>query len=493
MAITQKPVYTNLRWGRSPLTEDDAISSFLAVGASGSGKSLVLRCLMQSVLSDVGKGNGTHALVYDPKNDAMSILSSFVDRSCIKLFNPLDARCVCWHTSRDIASPLECNQLAWALVPQNDRSDDFFQRATRSLIRNVAMSFNLSGFDWTLADLLRAVRSNDTCKQILLRHPETEHIVQRYLLEPKLSSDISASVESVCGEYEPLAACFEKAMEKVSIKDCIDKEMVAVLGSYEASREAIQRLNVVLSSIYTFRVLSLPEYTKNRYWQFYDELGEAGPLRHLSSFAKLARSKGGRLVIAFQAIAGLQQSRLFGREGTEDMLSNFGNRFIGRVEDPTTAKWLSDYIGEQDVEQVSRTTSHGKQGSSSVTRSKQNQRTLLPSEFMGISHCGPHTGLTGIFKLRSTDAYWDHIDPQKLFSEMILPKAGDVPGFIECALGNQYLRPWGEEQNRLFLGVTPPDRGKRLKTCHVQTENDELDNDRKIDNETDIDLTDFHP
>lgn len=493
MAINQKTTYTNLRWGRSPLKEDDAVSSFLAVGASGSGKTLVLRCLMQSVLADIGSGKGTHALVYDPKNDAMAILSTFVDRSRIKLFNPLDQRCVGWATSRDIASPLECNQLAWALVPQFDRGDDFFQRATRSIIRNVAMSFNLSKVDWTLADLLRAMRDNDTCKEILLRHVETAHIVKRYLLDPKLSSDISASIESVCGEYEPLAACFEKAAEMCSIKECIAQESVVVLGSYETSREAIQRLNVVLSSIYTYRVLSLPEYTNNRYWQFYDELGEAGPLKHLSSFAKLARSKGGRLVVAFQALAGLQQHRLFGREGTEDMLSNFGNRFIGRVEDPTTAKWLSDYIGEQDTEQVSRTRSSGQGSSSSETRSKVNQRTLLPSEFMSIPHCGPRSGLTALFKLRSTDAYWDHIDAQKLFGEMLLPEAGDVSGFIERDVDDQYLQPWNSEQERKFLPSETLEIGEKKRQSVNRSETKAIKRDIEMDNEPDIDLTGFHP
>jgi Type IV secretion-system coupling protein DNA-binding domain len=234
----------------------------MAVGAAGSGKSLILRCLMQSVLCDVGNGNGTHGLVYDPKNDAMSILHAFVNPDCIKLFNPLDARCVCWDTAKDIASPLECNQLAWALVPKLDQ-DSFFERAIRSIIRYTAMSFNLSKLPWTFADLLRALRDKETYAKILSRHPQTAHIVNRFLNDPKLSSDIDATLESVCGEFEPLAACFEKGSEKVSIKDCIQNESVIILGNYETCRESFQRLNLVLSSIYTHRVLSLPDYTPN--------------------------------------------------------------------------------------------------------------------------------------------------------------------------------------------------------------------------------------
>ena len=492
MAIIQKPVYTKLRWGRSPLTENDETSSFLAVGASGSGKTVIVRSLMQTVLSDVGDGNGTHALVFDPKNDAMSILATFVDLSRVKLFNPLDSRCVNWDTAKDIRSPLECNQLAWALVPRLDQ-DSFFERAVRSIIRNSAMSFNLSKLPWTLADLLRTLRDKETYARILLRHPQTAHIVRRFLTDPKLSSDIDATLESICGEFEPLAACFERATEKVSIKDCIENEAVAVIGNYETCRESIQRLNLVLTSIYTHRVLSLPDYSPNRYWQFYDEVSEAGPLKHLSSFSKLARSKGGRLILTFQSLAGLQNTRLFGREGTEDMLSNFGNRFIGRVEDPTTAKWLSDYIGEQDVEQISRTSSFGKGASSSETRSRQNQRTLLPSEFMSIPHAGRQSGITGLFKLRSTVAYWDHIDGTKLFDDLLLPKAEAVSGFIERESEDQYLMPWSPEQERLFapeLGQSLK-KDKKISQQHGKTIGDALD--IELDSDPDIDLTDFRP
>ncbi len=491
MATPQKPIYTNLRWGRSPLTEEDIDTSFLAVGASGSGKTLVIRTLMQTVLSDVGKGNGTHALVYDPKNDAMSILSAFVDRSRIKLFNPNDQRCVCWNTALDIESPLDCEHLAAALVPQKSRGNDFFDSATKAIIRNIAMSFNLSRLDWTLADLLRAVRSKEARKRILMRHPETEYIVETYLSEQRLEGEITASIDAVCGKFVPLASSYEKAKEKFSIRECMEEEMVAVLGIYERSRESIQALNSVLSSVYTQRVLDMPEYTKNRYWQFYDELGEAGPLTHLASFSKLARSKGGRLVISFQSLAGLQKETLYGREGAEDLLSNFGNRFIGRVEDPTTARWLSDYVGEQDVEQVSRTTSYGKGNSSSTTRSKQNQRTLLPSEFMLIPACSMKSGLTGLFKLRSTVPYWDHIDGPKLFGQTILPPAQGVTGFINREIADQYLRPWSALQARQFAPEVHIDVEKSNKFSQQHDETEELQVDFITDIGPDIDLTEF--
>ncbi|MGV2342203.1 MAG UNVERIFIED_CONTAM: type IV secretion system DNA-binding domain-containing protein [Planctomycetaceae bacterium] len=47
---------------------------FLAVGTTGSGKTVVMRLLMQSVLPEIGSGNDVRAVIYDAKQDMMSIL-----------------------------------------------------------------------------------------------------------------------------------------------------------------------------------------------------------------------------------------------------------------------------------------------------------------------------------------------------------------------------------------------------------------------------------
>ena len=63
------------QFGLFELTDEDMGGHTLALGSTGSGKSLILRILMQSVLQVVGQGLGYRALVYDAKQDAIPIIS----------------------------------------------------------------------------------------------------------------------------------------------------------------------------------------------------------------------------------------------------------------------------------------------------------------------------------------------------------------------------------------------------------------------------------
>lgn len=488
----QAKVLTNLKWGRSPLSEDDKSGHFLAVGATGSGKTLILRTLLQSALSEVGKGKGVHGLVYDAKLDMMPILSSFVDRRLIKNFNPFDERGVAWKIHLDIDTPVKALQLTYNLVPErHSHSESFFENAVREHIWAVIVSFNLSGTEWTFADLFRVLSNVRLLKRVIRRHPQTEFVYSMYLTEPKLSKDIIASIAACCARYRQIAACWEHAKESISIRECIENEYVAILGNYEIARIAMQRINCVLSNCYTDQVLFLPEYNGNTFWVVFDELSEAGYMPHLIPFVKKSRSKGGVLLIAFQALPGLQSDRMYSQHGTDDLLGNISNRFIARIEDTTSARWLSDYIGEQDAEQISRTHSFGK-GGSSETRSKANQKTILPSEFMSIPHCGPRAGLTGLFKLRSTDAFWDRLDANKLFNEVLLPAAKDVPAFIERPSAHQHLEPWTPEEIERYAPM--PKRDRRRDGHEKPRENnldDELRPPERDINDDDIDLSNF--
>ena len=382
---TKKIVSTAMKWGTVLLGEEDAESHFVAIGSTGSGKTIVLRLLMQSVLPSVGQGHGQRALIYDAKQDLLPILSAFVNRNCIKTFHPYDARGVSWHIADDVQDSATAMQLVFTLVPESGAdSNPFFRNAARHIAWGVVVSFILSKLDWSFADLLRALRSQKLCKRVLRRHPHTEFLVSQYMREPKLASDIFATIAASMMLYEPVASSWEHASERLSIRDCIQKELVVVLGNAEVSRVATERINCVLCKLWSDQVLAQQEYSTNTYWGFFDEISEAGPLLHLASFAKKARSKGGRLCIAFQSIAGLQNPKNFGQFLTDDLMANFANRFIARLECPLTANYVSNFIGEQEIEQKSRTSSSGSKASNSVTYSNfgaRNWSQVVPTKF----------------------------------------------------------------------------------------------------------------
>ncbi|MCI0538823.1 MAG: type IV secretion system DNA-binding domain-containing protein [Verrucomicrobiales bacterium] len=91
--------------GRHLFPSHVATNHFAFVGTTGSGKTLLQRLLMQSALTTVGHGHGHRAVVYDAKQDTLSILSGMRIGCPVHVLNPLDARSVAWDMAADVESP----------------------------------------------------------------------------------------------------------------------------------------------------------------------------------------------------------------------------------------------------------------------------------------------------------------------------------------------------------------------------------------------------
>src|SRR5262249_45346873 len=64
-----------LRIGRQLFPSQIAARHLAFVGTTGSGKTLLQRLLMQSALSQIGRGSSHRALLYDAKQDTLTILA----------------------------------------------------------------------------------------------------------------------------------------------------------------------------------------------------------------------------------------------------------------------------------------------------------------------------------------------------------------------------------------------------------------------------------
>jgi energy-coupling factor transporter ATP-binding protein EcfA2 len=179
-----------LNWGGLQIPSKIADKHFCIVGASGSGKTMLLRLLMQSAFPRIGAVEKTkdfsstnevetekpswekpsweepsweepsweepsweepsweetsseepssvdiplsdnkvkhRALVYDAKKDILSILHGMEDVKCpIVTLNPLDKRCAAWNMAEDIKDPGSAQQIALLLIPENSNASQPF-------------------------------------------------------------------------------------------------------------------------------------------------------------------------------------------------------------------------------------------------------------------------------------------------------------------------------------------------------------------------------
>jgi type IV secretory pathway TraG/TraD family ATPase VirD4 len=471
-------------WGGLEIPSSEALNHFLAIGTTGSGKTTVLRLLMQSTLPYVGSGKGLRALVYDAKQDMLPVLSSFCQRSLINTLNPFDIRGVAWDMCRDITEPRIAVEFVFLLFPQQRAdSQPFFADATRHVAYGVIISFMLSKVHWTFADLLRALRSARRLKAILSRHPETRHLVQLYFSDRRLRSNILSTIATKTLAYEPIAAAWESACESISLHQWAKEEMILVLGNSEISRTAIDAINRCIFKRASDIILAQPETFELRTLFYIDELSEAGRLDGLVPLMKKSRSKGGGVSISFQSISGLRDSRMYGPHFTDEILAQIGNRFIGRLECPETAEWASRVIGDQEINQYTTSESHsissGQGGNSHSTSRAQTivtRRAVLPSEFLSIAPCSRDNGLSGLFSVRSAGCYFATLDGEEVFGEQLIPPAADVPEFIPRPVEAQYLKPWTRAQAAKFGAIVPKrDRPAKKEPPDVCPDVDSLD------------------
>ena len=83
-----------LRWGNQWLPESSAVQHFLAVGTTGSGKSLIQKLLMKEPLQRIQNGSDSRAVIFDAKNDVAGYLKQ-IDVGCCLLYtspSPRDQR-----------------------------------------------------------------------------------------------------------------------------------------------------------------------------------------------------------------------------------------------------------------------------------------------------------------------------------------------------------------------------------------------------------------
>lgn len=457
-----------LAWGRHQLAEHEATGHFLAVAASGGGKSTLLQLLMQSCLSGIGREPETRALIYDHKQDILPLLKAFAPHAKIATAHPFDERGAVWNIARDVTNPAIALETARTLFPEVQESQPFFSDASRHLLYGVMLSFILTGESWTLATLLRVMQSARLIRRVLRKHAVTKSIEREYFPEDRTAANIMSTVATKLLPFSNIAASWETASESFSIEEWVREDWILVLGNYETGRMAIDAVNRCIFKRASDLILNQANSFSRRTWVIWDELSEAGKLDGLVSLMKKGRSKGACCVLAFQSIQGLRDRALYGPEQTDEILGQIANRFFGRLECVATAEWASELFGDQEFEEESISESTGSGGTSrSVSRQRSSRRLVLPSELLDIEPCNQENGLSGYYIVRSHGSYFDKLEGAELWGKSLTSPRADVPEFLPRPPLSMLLKPWSEAEGAKFC---TPRKDRRSKESNLAPE-----------------------
>lgn len=456
-----------LVWAGLSLPERFSAGHFTILGPTGSGKTVTLRLLMQSVLTRIRPGSGWRALIYDPKGEFLPLLSGMPLACPVITLHPYDRRGAAWNIGRDITDRSVALSLAATLIPTQEGQNKFFYDAAQTILSAIMEAFILLAPErWTLRDVLLVMQNREAMKRLLLSLPQTTPTYRKYFEQEqgKTLADIQATLATETTKLEPVAAMWSRANLKVSLKDWSHDSYILVLGKDKEVDEPLDNINRVLFQ----RISQL--FTKQgsgRTWVFIDEAKFAGKIPGLDDLLTTGRSFGARVCLATQDLSGLKHA--YGPDSAEELLGGAANKAILGTWNPVTSKYAAEIMGK--TERIERTTSRtqAKDHSTTVSEHIVQRESVMPEEFMQVLPAD-NRKFFGYYSTQAVGRYcgW-------LFHGTALHGMGDQPRYVARGEGEQYLRMWNDADRKrlgpylldLLTGKEPHDTTPGPRRTHL--------------------------
>jgi hypothetical protein len=464
-------------WAYSVMSLKDAVGHFLVVGTTGSGKTVQIRLLMQSVFKNFGKGLNQRAVVYDGKREYIPILLGMDIKVPIHILNPFDARSVPWNIAEDVNTPAAAWQIASIFIPEEHSVQPFFADASRQILYGVLYALlKTAPYKWTLRDVVLICRNKERISRTLGLTEETKEIRENYFSEKKTLNGILSTLDTKLAPVRIVAALWDWSVIKrkavgVSVHSWIKGESIFVLGHHVKFSESVTKINAALLRTFSDVIVSQPDTSIPSSWLFLDELREGPKVESLASINNQGRSKGAVLVMGIQNLSGFQH--VYNDKLAEEILGQTRYKSCLRIDSHTTAKWVQEHFGEQLVVEQNRSAGSSSGGSASrgyqskggfnssqgqnwgtndsVAESHQIRSAVLAADVQGFPPPSPETGFRGVHDIPSVGPFHTHISWEWVMSNLE-PTSGE--GCIERDDSEQDLRPWTEEDSER-IGIKP--------------------------------------
>ena len=178
-------------------------------------------------------------------------------------------------------------------------------------------------------------------------------------------------------------------------------------------REALRPLISLWIDLLVLRLLNEPDPGQKAVWFVIDELASLQRLPQLHTAITENRKSQNPVVLGFQG-----RSQMEARYGddAEAMLSQPATKIFLRTSEPRAAKWVSEAIGEIEIERLRETHYDGSRQGRNFALDRQTEPLVLPSEISGLDD------LRGFLK------YGNHV---ARFSFPFIDLKEKHPGFIE--------------------------------------------------------------
>lgn len=319
-------------------------------GATGSGKSVLLRALMFSALL-----RGDRMVVVDPNGD----LYSKFGRPGDVLLNPYDARTQHWMYFNEVRADFDWKRLVYSVVPLGqDANAEEWNSFGRLLLRAVSRKL----FEMNVHDIGQVIYW--CCEapykelQVFLKHTEAESLFAGASESTRAFDSARFVLSNKLSEHRSMPA------GKFSIRDWMEQGQGSLYITWrEDMKTAMKPLLSAWVDVFCASVLSLPESAERCWWLLIDELASLEKLASLEDVLTKGRKHGVRVAAGLQTVS--QLDAIYGKHMSQTLRASFRNLVVlgGSKTDAETAKEMSTALGEHEVARPEYTDSRNPGGS----------------------------------------------------------------------------------------------------------------------------------
>jgi hypothetical protein len=316
---------------------------------------------------------GETAIVYDP---ALEHTPQFFNPARGDLIlNPLDVRCPYWSPSDEVMHEAEALTLATSLFPDKPHENTFFVEGPRKIFAH------LLTLKPTPEELVRWMSHEEELDRLLKGTELTAFI---YRGAGPQRGGVLGALNMVADSLKLLPKESETKQRWTTEEWARQRSGWIFLTSTPRFRERLLPLMSLWLDTLVLRLMNQGDPALRHAWFVLDELASLQRLPQLHTALTENRKSGNPVVIGFQGRSQLEVR--YGHEA-ESMLSQPATKIFLHTSEPRAAKWISDTIGEVEMERVKETVNtHPLKITKS--RSYHNERRteplVLPSEISGL-------------------------------------------------------------------------------------------------------------
>lgn len=407
---------------------------FLVIGDTGSGKSSIIRQFLYQI-----NERDEAAILYDPAGDFLP--QFYNQRRGDIVLNPLDARMPYWSPSKELRRKAEAKALAVSLYQPEGITNKFFVEAPQKIIAY------LLGFLPTPEELVRWMCDPSGIDR---RLRNTEYWAMIEPSAPQQRNGVLSSLNMVAESLRLLPKERETTSTWTATEWSKNRSGWIFITSQSIVREALRPLISLWIDMLVLRLLNERNRGQRRVWFVIDELASLQRLPQLHTAVTESRKSLNPLVLGFQG-----RSQLESRYGNdaEAMLSQPATKIFLRTSEPRAAKWVSEAIGEVEIERLRETHYDGTRRGRNFALDRQVEPLVLPSEITGLDDMhgylkyGNHVARFTFPFVELEEKGCDYVERE--MDDLIVPKEAPAaapepvqgnllfPEYADKSLGNQ--------------------------------------------------------